>query len=201
MAELQPGTLMVVPAHETANVVRLTVEDFRSLDASGAFAPGKRFELINGEIVEMPPPIGPEHTSIVARMHSQMVVAVGRQAIMLGQSALVLNAFWQPRPDLALLRPREDWYRDALPTSEDVLLVVEVADSTLRYDHDTKVPGYAEAGIPEAWLIDLQHRAFTRHRDPSSSGYRKVDRLTDSLCEVKIPVEGTESLDLGYLFD
>jgi Uma2 family endonuclease len=73
-----------------------------------------------------------------------------------------------------LLRPREDYYEGANPTPEDVLLVVEVSDSSLRYDRDTKVPLYAAYKIPEAWLIDLPNRRLALYRDPGSEGYRQV---------------------------
>ena len=140
---------------------------------AGAFAPGERVELIEGEIVRMPP-IGPLHSGLVNRLNRLLVRAVGDRAIVHVQNPVELSERSEPEPDLALLRFREDDYLDATPTPVDTLLAIEVADSTLRFDRDSKMPLYARHGVPETWLIDARAERVTVHRDPGPDGYRRA---------------------------
>jgi Uma2 family endonuclease len=93
------------------------------------------------------------------------------------QNPVRLTPYAEPQPDIALLRPREDFYTTAIPTAADVLLLVEVADSSLRYDRDVKLSMYAEAGILEVWLVDVVHRRMTAYREPSGHTYRQAVTL------------------------
>jgi len=138
---------------------------------AGVFAPEARLELIEGEIVEMAP-IGSAHAGTVAILGRLLGRAAGDQAIVWVQNPLVIGERSVPQPDLALLEPRADSYTRSHPTPADVLLVVEVSDTTLAFDLGTKVPLYARAGIAEAWVVDLQARAVRVFRDPGSAGYR-----------------------------
>lgn len=137
----------------------------------GVFAPEARLELIDGEIVEMAP-IGSRHAGMVNTLTWLLIRAAGELAVVAVQNPVIVGDRSVPQPDLALLRPRADRYSQSHPTSADVLLLVEVAESTLPFDLGTKIPLYAQCGIAEAWVIDVQERVVRVFRDPSTSGYR-----------------------------
>lgn len=138
---------------------------------AAVFAPETRLELIDGAIVEMAP-IGSVHAGTVMMLNRLLGRMVGDGAIVSVQGPLVIGDRSVPQPDLALLKPRNDNYMRSHPGPADTLLVTEVADTTLAFDIGTKVPLYALAGIPEAWVIDLPDRAIRVFRDPSPTGYR-----------------------------
>ena len=149
----------------------ISAEEYLRMGETGVFAPDARLELIEGEIVEMAP-IGSRHAGTVKILNRLMIGLVGDRAVVSVQDPLVVGEGSVLQPDLALLEPRADSYSGSHPTPGDVLLVVEVSDTTLAFDIGTKVPLYARFGIPEAWVIDLQERVVRVHRDPSASGYR-----------------------------
>ena len=149
---------------------RLTVEEYYRMAEAGIFCEDDRVELIEGEIVDMAP-IGSGHTSVVKRLNSLFTPSVGTRAVVSVQDPIHLNPHNEPQPDLALLRYRADYYRDAHPSPGDILLLVEVADSSLRYDLDVKLPLYARYGIPEVWIVDLEHRRLEVYRRPDGDVY------------------------------
>ena len=136
---------------------RLTVADYYRMGEAGIFAPEARVELIEGEIIDMAP-IGTRHGSAVKRLNALFVAAVGSRAVVSVQDPLRLSELSEPEPDLMLLKPRADFYADAHPTAADVLLLVEVADTSARYDREIKLPLYARHGVPEVWIVDLEAR-------------------------------------------
>ena len=152
---------------------RFTVDEYHGMARAGILGEDDRVELIDGEIVEMAP-IGSEHAGSVNQLTLLLVRRFSRRAVITVQNPIRLDPHNEPQPDLALLRPRPDFYRSALPTPADVLLVIEVADTTLAADRDVKMPLYAHAGIPESWLVDLQHAVVLVHREPTANGYRVV---------------------------
>ena len=118
----------------------LSVDDYRLVLDSGAFEPDERLELIEGEIVTLPP-IGSEHAALVEIAAARLRRTVGARALVWTQDPVVmLPRHSAPQPDVAVLRFRDDWYRRELPNAADALLVVEVADSTLAWDRDVKLP-------------------------------------------------------------
>lgn len=131
----------------------------------------ERVELIEGEIVEMSP-IGSRHGSCVDFVTRLCVTRLGESAIVRVQGSIRLDGRNEPEPDIALLKPREDFYSEELPGPNDVMVVMEVADTTLPYDREVKLPLYARAGIPEAWLIDLGGSIVERHTEPAHGTYR-----------------------------
>lgn len=135
-----------------------------------------RVELIEGEIIEMAP-VGSKHAAVVDELVRLLVLAAGDAAQVRVQNPIRLGGNSAPQPDVALLRPRQDRYASALPRAEDVLLVVEVADSTLAYDRDVKVPLYARHGVAEAWLIDLQNNRLHLFTSPAAGGYLEIRSL------------------------
>lgn len=152
---------------------RISVGDYHRMGDAGVLAPEARVELIEGEIVDMAP-IGKAHASIVDRLNRELVRAVGERAIVRVQGPVQLGELSEPEPDLMLLMPRADFYREAAVAAADVLLIIEVADTTQRYDRRVKVPLYARHGIPETWVIDLENRLVHFHRRPGPSGYADV---------------------------
>jgi Uma2 family endonuclease len=140
----------------------------------GILAHDARVELIEGEIIDMAP-IGSPHVATVLYLDRVLQEAVRDRALVLVQAPIRLDDYSVPQPDIALLLPRADYYRSSLALARDVLLVIEVAQSSLRYDRATKLPLYAHHGIPEVWLIDTAKPALTRHRGPAGGSYANVD--------------------------
>jgi Uma2 family endonuclease len=149
----------------------ISAEEYLRMGEAGVFAPEARMELIEGEIIEVAP-VGSPHAGTVAILTRLLVEAAGQRAVVWTQNPLVLGERSVPQPDLALLKLRADSYTRSHPKPADVLLVIEVSDTTLEFDLRTKVPLYARAGIAEAWVVDLQARALRVFRDPDASGYR-----------------------------
>lgn len=154
---------------------RLTMQDYYRMGEAGILGPDERVELMEGEIIAMPP-ISSLHAAWVNRLARLLVQQTSDEITVHIQSPVRLGDDTEPEPDLALLRPREKPYSQAHPTSRDALLIVETADSSLAYDRDRKAPLYARYGIPEAWLIDLNSSQLTTYLEPSQEGYRKILR-------------------------
>ena len=167
----------------------LTIEEYYRMADAGIIGREDRVELIRGEIARMSP-IGSLHASVVDSAAQHFVESVAGSAIVRVQSPIRLEAqLSEPEPDISLLRPRQDRYRTAHPTPEDILLVVEVSDSSLAYDRGVKIPLYAEAGIPEVWLIAPDEDGIERYADLSEGEYRHVERfhLGDVLAPTLLP--------------
>jgi Uma2 family endonuclease len=138
---------------------------------AGVFGPEARLELIDGEIVEMTP-IGSPHAGAVNALNRLLVRLAGDRAVVSVQNPAMLSDRSVPQPDLALLEPRADSYSAAHPTAAAILLAIEVADTTLVFDVETKVPLYARAGVREVWVVDVNEQAIRVYRDPSPTGYK-----------------------------
>ena len=164
---------------ESAEVFKrhlLTVDDYYRMAEAGVLAPDARVELIEGEVVDMAT-IGTRHASRVNRLNHLLTAAVGKAAIVAVQNPVRLSQRSEPQPDLSVLRPRDDFYDAAHPTAEDVLLLIEVSDTTSRYDREIKAPLYARHGIHELWVVDLDNRLLLVHRKPGKNGYGEVLQL------------------------
>jgi len=149
----------------------ISAEEYLRMGEAGVFAPEARLELIEGEIIEVAP-IHPPHAGCVTRLTKLFVQRANDRAIVPVQNPLIISEHSVPQPDVALLEPRADYYARSHPTASDVFLVVEVADTTLRFDLQTKVPLYARCGIAEAWVVDVNARIVHVFRDPVEAGYR-----------------------------
>ncbi len=149
---------------------RFTVADFYQMGESGILGEDDRVELIDGEIIDMAP-IGSRHWSVVNRLHRLIERVVGDAAIVSSQSSFRLDDYSEPQPDIALFRPRADFYATALPTPADTLLVIEVADSSARYDRQIKLPLYARRGVPEFWIVDLDANLLRLYHEPRGDDY------------------------------
>jgi Uma2 family endonuclease len=150
---------------------RISVEQFYRMDEVGLFAPDERMELIEGEIIDMAP-IGPEHAYWVERLAAVLGTALGSRAIVRQQHPVRLGSHSEPQPDIAVVRPRADFYRSAHPTAADVLLLIEIGHSTVRFDREVKAPLYARHGIPELWVVDLDTSEVHIHSSPGDGEYQ-----------------------------
>ena len=150
-----------------------TVAEYERMGEAGVFHQDARLELIEGEIIEMSP-IGSRHAACVNFLSRFLNRAVGDIALVSIQNPLRLNDFSEPQPDLALLQLRDDFYRAAHPTPPDVLLIIEVADTTLEYDQQVKVPLYAKAGIVETWIVNLPEEQIEIYAGLTGEAYQLV---------------------------
>lgn len=157
----------------------ITAAEYLRMGEAGVFAPDARLELMEGEIIEMAP-IGSRHAAVVNTLNALFNRKAGESAIVSVQNTLVLSDRTVPQPDLALLKPSPDRYFSALPTVEDVLLLVEVADSTLHFDLERKTPLYARAGIRETWVIDVVAQCLRVFRDLAAGEYRSAQDIAGS---------------------
>jgi Uma2 family endonuclease len=178
---------------------RLTVDDYYRMAEVGVLAPDARVELIDGEIVDMPP-IGSPHFGTTAWLHRQFIKDTENLAIVGSQSTLILGQYSAPEPDLMLLRPRSDFYRRANPTAKDVLLLVEVSETTLSYDRKIKAPLYARHGIPEMWIVNLRDRELLCMREPRLNDYAESETIKAPGL-VQLSMLGDINVDLSGLFD
>ena len=153
---------------------KLDVDDYYRMADAGIFREDDRVELIDGKIIDMAP-IGQGHVASVNGLNRALVMACGDQAIVSVQNPARLDRLNVPQPDFAVFRPRADFYAAGEPPGPaDVLLLVEVADSSLRYDRTVKLPLYARAGIAEAWIVDLKRRVLHAHRRPADGEYAEI---------------------------
>ena len=176
---------------------RWTVAEYHRMGEVGLLNEDSRVELIKGEIIEMAP-IGSEHAGHNNYLLSLLAYRLYGKVVVAGQNPVVLGGYEEPQPDIALLRWRDDYYRNAHPHAKDVLLLIEVSDSTLRYDRDVKVPLYANHGIPEVWLLDIQNRQLDIYREPINGEYRQREcRRTGKIAPILCP---DAVIDLAELF-
>lgn len=172
-----------------------TVDEYHQMIEAGVLTEDDRVELLEGEIVKMTA-MGSPHAACVDRLNRLFSRQVGDAAIVRVQSPIQISEHSEPEPDIALLRPRSDFYAGSHPEPEDVLLVVEVAETSVEYDRDRKMPAYGRSGIAEAWFVDLAGELIEVYSDPSPHGYRKTRRLWRSdhvapqaLPDLELPVD------------
>ena len=150
---------------------RWTVAEYHRHIERGAFRPEDRIELIEGELIDMSP-IGPDHASSVDILNDEFGERVRPHVLVRVQNPVLLGELSEPESDLALVRRREDRYRQQHPQPADIFLIIEVADSSLDYDRLVKLPLYARHRIPEVWLIDLVNLCVEVYRDSDGERYR-----------------------------
>lgn len=167
---------------------RLSVTQYRRMGEAGILTRADRVELIDGEVIDMSP-AGSRHAGIVRQLARLLERASGDEAIVSVQSPLALGDASEPEPDIVLLRPRADYYKAAHPTAADALLVIEVADTSLRFDRQIKLPLYARHGIGEVWIIDIEHDIVTSQREPRGGRYKLVEdiRALDAAAPAALP--------------
>lgn len=156
---------------------RFTAADYHRMGEAGIFHEDDRVELIEGVILRMSP-IGDRHAGRVIFLNRLFSLRLGERAFVSVQNAVRLSERSEPEPDLVIMRPPSDVQAVRAPRPEDVLLLIEVSDTTLAFDRDTKVPLYAASGIPEVWLLDLQGDRLRVYREPYEGEYRSITVLT-----------------------
>ncbi len=154
---------------------RFTVSEYHRMGQAGILGEDDRLELLEGEIVEMAP-IGSRHQAVVDRLTSLFFNRVGDAAVVRVQGPVRLGEHSEPEPDLLLLRRRADYYASAHPGPEDVLLLVEVSDTSAEYDREVKLPLYARYSISEVWLVGLEAGTIGVYRVPTAEGYQEVSQ-------------------------
>ena len=156
--------------HELPRRHRITVEHFYRMAEAGVFAEDERVELIDGEVIDVPP-MGHRHAGTLDHLARLLAVAVQPRAIVRQQLPLWLGLDSEPLPDVAIVRPRGDYYKGSHPTPADTLLVVEVSSTMLRFDVGVKVPMYARHGVTEVWVLDVGGEQVHYYRSPRDGGY------------------------------
>jgi Uma2 family endonuclease len=175
---------------------RLDVDAYYKMAEAGILTHPRRVELIDGEIIDMAA-IGSPHAAITNRLNRLLVSAVDGLALVSVQSPLRLDAYNEPEPDLMLLRPRPDDYRASHPGAADVLLLIEVSESSLAYDRSAKLALYAKFGVAEVWIVDVSGAAIEVYREPAGVAYAFKKRLTSgSLAPGLVP---GVTVDVGAL--
>ena len=172
-----------------------TVDEYHRMAEAGVFHEDARVELLDGQIVEMTP-IGPRHAVCVDRLNGRLSRLVGDSAIVRVQSPVVLGQRAEPEPDVTLLRPPFERYQEAHPGPAEIMLVIEVADTSVEHDRSVKIPLYARAGVPEVWLVNLPADRIEVYRDPAGGSYAEVTSVSggETLTPLEVP-SATLSVD------
>lgn len=167
---------------------KLSVEDYHKLGEVGVLTEDSRVELIDGELIDMAP-IGGPHMRLVNRLNRLLVRTVGDLGEVSVQNPVTLPPRSEPQPDVTILKPSMDSAASVVPGPDDVLLLIEVADSTLSYDRNTKLKLYARAGIVESWIVNVPSRCVEVYREPTPDGYsRQLElRSNDTISPLALP--------------
>jgi Uma2 family endonuclease len=153
-----------------------TVDEYERMVEVGILAEDDRVELLNGEIIEKISPIGSWHSFVVNELHYQLLQLLDRSNSIRNQSSIKLTKSSMPEPDLIVLKYQADRYRHQLPGPSDILLIIEVSDSTLDIDQHTKLPLYAQCSIPEVWIVNGRDDQIEQYTQPSATGYQSVKK-------------------------
>jgi Uma2 family endonuclease len=167
---------------------KLTADEYERMGETGIFHEDDRIELLDGELYEMPP-IGDGHIGKLNRTTSLFLRRLGDRAVISPQNPIRLSDYSEPQPDIAVLKPRADYYETGKARPDDVLLLIEIAESSLDYDRQTKLPRYAADGIIEVWIVNLVAEQVEVYRAPSGEAYTvsSVHRRGDSLSPLAFP--------------
>lgn len=158
---------------------RFSVDEYYRLAQAGILTADERLELLDGEVIELSA-ISSHDAACVRRLNAFLSRLFRDKVIVSVRHPVHLDEFSEPQPDVALLRWREDFYAESHPTPPDVLVVIEVADTSVEYDRKRKLPLYARAGIPEFWLANLPEDRFEIHTEPRGDEYQSVSVVRSS---------------------
>lgn len=186
-----------------AQAKRFTLDEYHRLGELGFFHEDDHIELINGEIIEMASK-GTAHETCLRNLWKQLPKIVGDRATLQSQAPITLPPNSEPEPDFAIVQNRDDNYLSAHPKAADVLLVMEVSDSSLAYDQDVKIPLYAKAGIIDYWIFNLFDNYLEAYSEPYQDnqdryGYSNK-RIVLSTQVINFPCFPDLSLDLARVF-
>jgi Uma2 family endonuclease len=154
----------------------LTVAEYHLMGKAGILTEDDRVELIEGQLIAMSP-IGSAHSGTVNALAHRLFRAVGDRGVVAVQNPVQLDDLSEPQPDFSVLKPRDDFYRQATPRPDEILLIIEVADSSLVYDRNVKRSLYARHGIPEFWIVNLAAGEVEVCRGPEGEQYASVSRV------------------------
>lgn len=165
-----------------------TIDEWLRLGAARIFPPESRVELIDGEIFEMAP-IGIQHASCVMRLTHLFAPMIDERAIINVQNPLQLGDLSAPQPDFMLLKPSLDFFRSRYPRASDVLLLIEISDTSVDFDRTRKLRLYAMHGVPEYWLVNLQDNCVELYCHPRADAYEQKStlRVGDSITLSMLP--------------
>ena len=174
-----------------------SVDEYYAMGEAGVLAPGVRVELLDGEILSMPP-IGSRQTGSVNRLNAFFTEQLRRRAIVQIQNPVRLSNDSEPQPDIALLRLSADFYSARHAQPEDVLALIEVADTSLSYDRGRKLRAYARSGIAEYWIVNVRINQLAVYRQPSGDDYaeRIVCKVGETIALEAFPDDVLQVTDL-----
>lgn len=150
--------------------LRFTVDEYYKMIELGMLEDYEKAEIIEGEMIQKMP-VGKRHSAVVEKLNELLRDRLGKSVSLRNRQPVRFNEYDEPEPDLAILQRREDFYSGHKPVPKDVLLLIEVSDATLKYDRDTKLTLYAEAEIPEVWIVNLPNDIIEIHQKPSVGIY------------------------------
>ncbi|WP_035800017.1 Uma2 family endonuclease [Crocosphaera chwakensis] len=165
---------------------KFNVNEYYKMAETGILTPEDRVELIRGEIIAMSA-IGRKHAAAVNRLTNLFPPLLGNKAIISVQNSIRLNNYSEPQPDIVLLKPRSDFYESKIPETDDIYLVIEVADSTIKYDQEIKLPLYAESNINEVWIVNLNNKTLEVYRQTQDKTYLEKQKNVQSISPLAFP--------------
>ncbi|OUL27491.1 hypothetical protein BV378_09965 [Nostoc sp. RF31YmG] len=177
---------------------KFTVEQYHKMIESGILTKDDRVELIRGEIIEMSP-IGTKHAACVKCLNKLLSSKLKDKVLIAIQDPVKLDNNSQPQPDVALLKPRDDFYATAHPQPQDIFLLIEVSDSTVVYDREEKIPLYAEANIIEVWLVDINEQIVEVYQQPTAAAYQLMHKFASGQT-LSIPVFPDVNITVNEIF-
>ncbi len=165
-----------------------TVGRYHRLTEEGILEEDDKIELLNGQLIKMSP-VGILHAACVKKLRKLLGKILPDEIVIGIQDPVILNDLSEPEPDISILRPKDDFYADDKPQSEDIFFLIEVADTSLEKDREVKLPLYARAGVPEVWIVNLAEKTVEQYQQPDKEGYRSVGvfRKGQSLSNDLIP--------------
>ena len=179
-----------------------TVDEVLEMVDKGILPEDNHLELIRGELLVMSPS-GSRHGAAISRIHLLLIEMLGRKVVIWDQLSVLLDPYSAPEPDIAVLKYREDFYKERLPGPGDILFLIEVSDSTLDTDRKIKGPLYAEFGIPEYWILNLEKDCVEQYQLPLPEGYQRktIIRKNQTLPLPELGVEVSVGALLGVSSD
>lgn len=154
---------------------QFTVDDYARMRETGILSEDDRVELLDGAIYSMSP-LGPLHIALVNRLNKLLMKQVSDDAVVSVQNSVRLDDYSEPQPDIAILRLQADDYEQELARPDDILLLIEIADTSLEYDRDQKLPRYAASGIAEVWIVDANQQMIEQYTQPLQGQYTHIHK-------------------------
>jgi Uma2 family endonuclease len=176
----------------------INIDEYFKMVTVGILKQDEAVELIAGRLITMSP-TGFFHSSVIGQLTYLFNQLLGDKALVWVQNSILLDNNTMPEPDLAIIKYRADFYRKRHVKADDVLLVIEVADSTLQYDKTIKTALYARFNIPEMWIVDVKKQRLICYSQPINDGYKNV-KVKSKLKTVKLTTLGNVKIDLSHLF-